>query len=133
MSGYWEGGIAFRSSPPSDGCCRTEYVFQVNSSGRYFLRRWITQHLDEKTYACPQVYIVPVTQSPYLRTGMATNRLKVVAQGNQITLYANDHFLTSVTDVTYTSGKVGLVDATYQAYGNESEVAFDNLLIWSVP
>lgn len=66
--------------------------------------------------------------SLHIKTGGATNRLKVVCQGSQIALYVNSHHLTTVSDDSFGEGKIGLIAASVE----ESEpvkVAFDNLVV----
>ena len=118
--GFWEGGLAFRQSDLGK-----QYTFGIDSLGRYFLRNGIGNDRAE-------TFIIVPTYSPYIHTGLATNCLKVVAQGDQITLYANGYFLASVTDASHTTGSLGFVVATVPE-GADVEMAFDNLLIWSPP
>lgn len=120
-SGYWEGGIAFRFPTEHEPY---GYALEIDSLGRYFLRKW--------TGTWKVLFVIPPTSSPYILTGLSTNRLKVAVQGNQITLYANGHFLASVTNTLYTEGTVGLMVATLERHP-DVEMAFDNLLIWSLP
>lgn len=120
-SGYWEGGIVFRFTTVDQPY---GYALEIDSLGRYFLRKWVGDWEVR--------FIIRPTYSPYLYTGTRTNRLKVVAQGNNITLYANGRFLASVTNTLYTEGSVGLMVATLEQHP-DVEMAFDNLLIWSLP
>jgi len=119
--GYWEGGIVFRFPSEHEPY---GYALEIDSLGRYFLRKW--------TGTWAVLFIIPPTDSPHILTGMSTNRLKVVAQGNQITLYANGNYLASVTDTLYADGAVGLTVATLERHP-DVEMAFDNLLVWSLP
>ena len=58
--------------------------------------------------------------------GMATNRLKLIAQGNQIAFYVNDQFLNTVTDSTLSEGFGGF----YLSGPNPNvQVAFSDLRV----
>jgi hypothetical protein len=75
------------------------------------------------------VLIWPVG-SPYINPDEATNRLKVKREGNQITLYVNGHFLTSIEDGTYTGNlEVGLYA---ESSGLDVITRFDNFKIWQL-
>jgi hypothetical protein len=106
-------GLIFRVS--SDG--RSYYAFMVDPSGAFSLYRSDDQQKKD---------LLSFAQSSAVKTGKATNRLKVIAQGNQLALYLNDRWLNTVTDATYTTGRAGFIlvndDANVQA-------AFDNLTI----
>ncbi|NTU83463.1 MAG: DUF1080 domain-containing protein [Chloroflexales bacterium] len=60
------------------------------------------------------------------------NRLRVVKQGDQISIYLNDVPLGSVSDSTYTSGKIGVATSSYTEEGGV-EVWFDNFTLWELP
>jgi predicted GH43/DUF377 family glycosyl hydrolase len=69
------------------------------------------------------------TYSSYINTGTSWNRLKVVRQGNNIAVYVNDHYLTSVTDGSYTGlRRVGL--AAYSPGGSSLDARFDNFSLY---
>lgn len=57
----------------------------------------------------------------------ATNHIKAECFGDTFTLYVNDVLFTSVTDVTLTSGDVGLLASTYDEGG--VDIHFDNFLV----
>jgi hypothetical protein len=57
------------------------------------------------------------------------NTLTVIAQGQQIDLYVNGQFLTSVNDSASISGKVGLFAVDFS---NPTRAAFSNLKVWSL-
>jgi hypothetical protein len=69
--------------------------------------------------------------SPHIKTGGATNRLKVVCQGPQIALYVNGHHLTTLSDDSFVEGKIGLSAAAIE-YPEPVKVAFDNLVVSAV-
>lgn len=60
------------------------------------------------------------------------NQLRVVRQGDEITIYLNGEVLGSVTDGTYSGGEIGVSTASYVEEGGV-EVWFDNFTIWELP
>jgi predicted GH43/DUF377 family glycosyl hydrolase len=69
------------------------------------------------------------TYSSYINTGTSWNRLKVIRQGNNIAVYVNDHYLTSVTDGSYTGlRRVGL--AAYSPSSGSLDARFDNFSLY---
>ena len=58
-----------------------------------------------------------------------SNLIAVLAHGNEIDLYVNNRYLTSVQDSTYSHGQIGLVaeDQTQPA-----EVIFSNAKVWKL-
>ncbi len=98
------------------------YRFSISGSGYFSLFKqekgeWIT--------------IVEWRQSAHINPGGELNRLKVVCQGNRITLYVNDQQMTSVVDDSFAQGDIGLFAGTYDQPNNE--VTFDNLWVSDAP
>jgi len=52
--------------------------------------------------------MVVTTRASAVKTNTAINRLKVVVQQAQISVYANDVFLASISDANFQKGAVGL-------------------------
>ncbi|MDH5715911.1 MAG: DUF1080 domain-containing protein, partial [Candidatus Aminicenantes bacterium] len=93
------------------------YMFNIDCNGNYILGVR-SGGMDYKALA-GWLY------TPYLNTGLDTwNTIQVICIGPTIAVYANGNLLTTVTDSTFTSGKVG-VGAYASTNGNE--VHFDNL------
>ena len=68
--------------------------------------------------------------SSYIKTGLGvTNKVRVECIGNSLTLYVNGFRVARVSDGKLATGKVGL--AVKSASGEYSEVAFDNVVIWT--
>jgi len=67
------------------------------------------------------------TVSSAVRTGENSNRLRAVCQGSQITLYANGQQLTTVTDTTFTRGKLGLLVTNFSD-ASGADAYFDDLM-----
>jgi hypothetical protein len=70
--------------------------------------------------------LIPYTKSSAVKPGTVGNRLKIVAQGDQLAFYVNGEFLNRITHSELRSGKVGLLIDNGEANG---KVAFDNLSI----
>ncbi len=96
------------------------YRFDISGDGFYLLSKrlenqWVT--------------LVDWTVSPFIHKGQATNRLKVICQGSQISLYVNDRHLTDFSDVSYSHGDIGLFAGTLSQGG--VRISFDNLKVWA--
>jgi hypothetical protein len=96
---FIEYGVIFRVS--SDG--KNYYGFTLTREGKYTLWRCDNECTDSTDF----IDLISYTTSPAVKSGTATNHLKVVVQGNQIGIYVNDQWLNTVTDSTYDSGSVG--------------------------
>jgi len=109
-------GILLRMAGPDD-FLRLELM----ADGRYMVERlnpgggW-TRYLNDWE------------KSPAIITGLgATNRLRVVAQGTEISFYANDELLLAIPDSPAVGGQIGLDAGTFGEPGTRA--AFDNLTI----
>jgi hypothetical protein len=96
------------------------YRFVVSTTGRYRVMKLVNRSWEN---------LKSWTTSSAVKTGKSTNRLKVVAQGSSITVYANGQELTAVTDSDFTRGEVALVAAAGTTA--DFEVAFDNFEVKS--
>lgn len=106
-------GLVFRVS--DDG--NNAYMFFLYPNGTYRFSLYTRPKWND---------LISVAGSSAIKTGTAKNRLKVIAQGDQIALYINDTFLNTITDPTLSRGRLGFV-----IYSPEPEVkvAFDNVSI----
>jgi tetratricopeptide (TPR) repeat protein len=96
------------------------YRFDISGDGFYLLSKrsedqWVT--------------LVDWTESPFIHKGQATNRLKAICQGSQISLYVNDRRLTGFSDVSHSHGDIGLFAGTLSQGG--VHISFDNLKVWA--
>jgi tetratricopeptide (TPR) repeat protein len=96
------------------------YRFDISGDGFYLL----SKRLEDQW-----VTLVDWTPSPFIHKGQATNRLKVICQGFQISLYVNDRHLTDFSDVAYSHGDIGLFAGTLSQGG--VHISFDNLKVWA--
>lgn len=71
--------------------------------------------------------LVEWTSSDLINKGNATNHIRVICDGNTLTLYVNGKKLAETTDSTFSSGKIGLSATTYES--DPTEIHFDNLIV----
>ncbi|MDD3825840.1 MAG: serine/threonine-protein kinase [Anaerolineae bacterium] len=95
------------------------YWFQISSDGYYAVDLY---HQGEFSN------LVTWEPSEAINQGLeATNRVRVVCQGNQFRFYVNDVHLVDVADATLGGGTVGLAAGTFDEPG--TVIHFDNLVI----
>lgn len=114
-----EGGILFRANPNNS----TYYLFRIDTNGAYDLFVYSSSQASSA-----KSLLNGVAQS--FKAGLnQNNTLTLVAQGNNLYFYANNQFIDSVSDGTFTSGKIGVFgeDAT-----NPTDVAFTNAQVWQL-
>lgn len=98
------------------------YLFRVNAEQQYSLRKIAGGNWET---------ILDWTWSPHVNAEQSVNRLRVVRNGSSIELYANGHYLTTVTDSSFLGSlRVGL---TASAYDNPNvDTRFDNFGVLAV-
>ncbi|MDH3944407.1 MAG: hypothetical protein OEV06_09980, partial [Anaerolineae bacterium] len=118
-SGLDRLGIIFRAPEPSRG-----FLYTISCDGRYRLAVWDGSETR---------IIVDWTSSSHINSGAnAVNRLGVLVEGKQTTLYVNGKMLTSVTDDQYVgSNRYGLLVGA--AEHEPFTVYFDDLSYWENP
>jgi hypothetical protein len=99
---------------------RQFYLFAIDVDGRYWLRMLTSDGWR---------VIRDWQESPYIRTGASANRLKVVCQGAEISLYVNDQYLETVQDTTFAEGAVGMLAGT-SVGESYARFSFDNLRVY---
>jgi hypothetical protein len=109
-------GLAVRRTGPGD-----YYAFLISSDGYYDME----EHNDD-TWVTSENW----TKSEAIKTGSQTNLIRVVAQGDKFSFYANGEKLGDFVDDTLSSGSIGLF-AGSQTEGNVT-IAFDNFKVWSL-
>ncbi|MCP4361517.1 MAG: DUF1080 domain-containing protein [Chloroflexi bacterium] len=110
-------GVLFRMQGPSQF-----YRLEITGEGNYVLERrnadgsW-TRFVDEWTpsEAIKQGYNV-------------TNRIRIEANGAQVSAYVNGVLVGQFNDATYTAGQIGLDAGTFGS--PEMQAAFDNVVVW---
>lgn len=113
------GGIIFRADPTH----AQFYFFRVCQDGSYALLLYV-----DNTNANAQT--LAENSSSAIRTGTgSTNLIAVVANGNEISLYVNKQYMTSIVDSSYSNGHIAVFA---QSMGNQTEVVFSNLEVWMI-
>lgn len=115
------GAILFRA----DNINHNFYGFEVCQDARYE----VDVHTGKASP--PFKKLIPLQSSSVIHSGLGQdNVLAVVAIGNTFTFYLNHQNIDSVTDSTYSQGKIGLYASSY--YGNPTEVQFSNVKVWTL-
>jgi hypothetical protein len=109
--------LAFRGQ----GNPRTYFAFGISPKGQFQLIKMIP------TQGRQVAVIQPWTESAAIKKGQGKNLLEVIAQGSQITLFANGAQLISITDDSLTEGPIGF--GAYQ----EGHAVINNLKVWALP
>ncbi len=116
------GGMAVRVDSTMD--YDRSYVFEVACNGEYRLRRFID-------YDTIPVVLLNWTYSDAIHKGPnATNRIGVLANGNELYLFANGELLTQnpIQDNAYSQGIYGIFASADQT--PFLKVLFDNFAVW---
>lgn len=111
------GGVIFRRRGD-----HRFYRFTVTPEGQYRLRKKTTE--DE------WVTILDWLESPHIRTGLVSNRLRVACVGSTISLYANGQYLDAAQDTAFSEGTFGLTAGTVEGETN-ALFYFDNLKVYA--
>ncbi len=112
-----QAGIIFRASVPKD----TFYFFHIGIDGSYALDLYKNSQ---------QAITLSNGFSSAITPGLTqANQIAVIAVKGQIALYANQQYITSITDKTFTSGTIGVA---VQDGENPTEVEFSNAQLWNV-
>lgn len=111
------GGLIFRADSNNGKL----YLFEVCQDGSYnlYLYRDLNGNSNVLANGSPSAITRGLNQS---------NVLAVMAQGNTLVLYVNKQRITSVSDSTYSQGKIALVA---DAFNNLTEVVFSNAKVWT--
>ena len=112
-----QAGIIFRATSSKD----TFYFFHIGIDGSYALDLYKSaQQANALSHGFSSAITTGLTQS---------NQIAVIAVKGQLFLYANQQYITSITDSTLTSGTIGVAvqDGTIPA-----EVEFSNAQVWNV-
>ena len=77
------------------------YNFAVTPRGEYYLRKWVGGKVVVPL-------LVDFTPSTFIQPRPSGNRLGVIVEGQQISLYINGSLLQTIADDSYKGGKVGV-------------------------
>lgn len=112
------GALVFRAASTED----QSYFFRVCQDGTYDLRMFI-----DNTNRTART-LINQTANPAIHPGLhVSNLLAVVAQGDQLKLYINQQLVSSITDSSYSAGKVALAASSRN---KATEVVFNDALLW---
>ena len=108
-------GILFRMQESGEF-----YRFELMNDGHYMIEKYDgeddwTRLVDDWTF------------SDSISSGNIPNRLKIVAEGSNLSFYVNGELLREVTDTALTNGYIGLDAGTFGT--NLTVASFDNLVL----
>lgn len=102
------------------------YNWRISTDGQYILEKSVGQEAEQSDWET----ILPWQKSPHIRTGLATNRLRVICVGSEIWLYVNGYYLDTVRDKSFTTGGMGMIAENF-AGGRHILFHFDNLRVYA--
>lgn len=102
----------------------THYTFTISTTGLYRLSRKVNNHWERNP--------ISWTSSSAIHQGRRTNKLRVVREGNYVSLFVNDTQLRRIQVSAQNSVAVGLVVGT-SSNTTYARVRFDNFVIAPAP
>ena len=115
-------GIVFRADPGDPG--RKNYTLALYVGGKYYLEVCVPSGVQGED--CSRV-VFQGTCSTCTFSASQSDRLAIVASGNQFTFYVNGQNVASGTDSTYSQGLIGVEGS---ASDNPSIMAYQNARVW---
>ncbi|HOK58812.1 MAG TPA: NosD domain-containing protein [Methanothrix sp.] len=112
---YGEFGLNLRRDVESNDC----YRIVLNTDHKFAFFKYKNEDWTD---------LIPWTRSDAVAHDM--NKIKVVASGEEFTIYINDRWVGSCKDSSIRSGVIDILGETQDA--SQVHVAFDDLKIWSV-
>lgn len=117
------GGIIFRDQDTAQ--VYRSYALDVYQDGSY--------NLYKVNGSGSTIQTLTSSNSTAIKQGLnQSNLIAVVAEGNTITVYVNQQRITSITDSTFSHGKIGFEAAPSSSNGHPTEVAFSNAKVWTL-
>jgi len=102
---------------------RQGYLFGLSCDGKYSLKMW---------NGVQSIVIQDWTSSDFVQKGGdQTNRLRVKAEGNEFSLYANGNLLVEVSDPSFQQGQFGFFVGAMDT--PSFEVTVDQVATWELP
>jgi hypothetical protein len=99
------------------------YYYGLTCDGKFYLTRWDANGTLES---------IPAVASDKILAGPGqTNRLGILAKGNNLTLYMNGYQVQQVTDDTFQDGFFGVFISGFS--GNGFVVRLDEISYWAIP
>ena len=114
------GGIVFRAEDSIDS---HYYLFRIHTDGSYWLYRYVDRtgaHAVELVHGSVQLFNKGLGKQ---------NRLAVVAQADQLSLYVNGRLISTLQDAGYTHGQIGVLAGSL--YNGPAQALFQNVKVWS--
>jgi eukaryotic-like serine/threonine-protein kinase len=115
------GGVFFRLSTTNIAKAYYGYLFEIDAQGNYQLLRSDDYSL-ESVVTLKKDKVSSGWKAGYL----AKNALEMIVSGSAISLYANDSYLATISDATYTSGTIGFA-VTKGSDNQQGEAVFSEL------
>jgi hypothetical protein len=116
------GGITFRF----DAINHKFYYFAISPDGLYAV---FYVGGGTSTSSSNNEKLLASATSTAISTGLnQLNTLAVIAQGSDINIFINKHFVTTLTDSSSTVGAIGMLGGN--SAGNTSDVAFSDAQVW---
>jgi hypothetical protein len=111
-------GLIFRAPDPNQG-----YLFGISCDGSFRVRTWDGEVFGE---------IADWQKSEHIFTGPnQTNRIGVMADGDELVFYINGHEVEDIQDNTYRRGVFGAYIAAAQTPG--FRVSVNQVAYWDLP
>ncbi len=115
----YSGALLFRV----DSANTSFYYFRVCQDGTYAL--YVYTNNSGST-------LIDSQSSSVINAGLnQSNLLAVVAQGSTLYLYVNQQKIDSISDSSYTHGKIGVVADGYP-HNRPTEVGYSNARVWKL-
>ena len=111
-------GLIFRAPDTSKG-----YFYSITCDGKVGLRAFDGSEFTKVAEFTPSTAILAGSNQ--------VNRLGVLANGNNLSLYANNQKVMDVSDSTFTSGTFGVFISSVNTPG--FQIALDDLSYWTLP
>jgi serine/threonine-protein kinase len=103
-------GVTCRQQSNGDG-----YLLRISGDGFYAIHRILNGEFTP---------LVEWASSDVIRQGNASNHIRAICNGSQLTLIVNGQELAQTTDSTFQSGEIGLTATSFEA--EPTEIHFDN-------
>jgi len=113
-----EGGILFRADNVNDRF----YLFQIDVNGRYSIYKYTNNQGSDA------VRLTSGMTNLMASAGQSI-QITLVAQNSSLSIYLNQHYLTSVSDGSYSAGKIGVFG---ESVTQPTNAAFSNAKVWTL-
>lgn len=94
------------------------YYFLISGDGYYAIAKGTDTGYD---------WLIDFTESSAIKQGYATNRIRAICDGSNLSLYVNGQLVGEASDAEFSSGDIALTATSYES--EPVEVRFDNLVV----